>query len=179
EVIRGGAVPVQEAAYVGDGVCANSGFLNGLSSERARQTVIDWLEQTGHGSAGVQYRLRDWLFSRQRYWGEPFPIVHLEDGTIATIPEDELPVELPELVKDKAAVVGQPPLARAGDDWLMVTLHDGRRGIRETNTMPQWAGSCWYFLRYIDPHNPEEAWNQEAERYWMPVDLYIVGVEHA
>jgi leucyl-tRNA synthetase len=179
EVIGGGAVSVQEAAYVGDGVCVNSGFLDGLAGEQARQKVIAWLEQRGHGSAGVQYRLRDWLFSRQRYWGEPFPIVHLEDGTIATIPEEQLPVQLPELVKDKAVAAGQPPLARAGDDWLMVTLPDGRLGIRETNTMPQWAGSCWYFLRYIDPHNVEEAWDQEAERYWMPVDLYIGGVEHA
>jgi leucyl-tRNA synthetase len=178
EVIRGGSVAVQEAAYVGDGACVNSSFLDGLSGEQARRTIVEWLEQTGHGCAGVQYRLRDWLFSRQRYWGEPFPIVHLEDGTIATIPEEQLPVELPDLVKDKAAG-GQPPLARAGDDWLMVTLPDGRRGARETNTMPQWAGSCWYFLRYIDPRDPEVAWDQEAERYWMPADLYIGGVEHA
>ena len=127
----------------------------------------------------MEYRLRDWLFSRQRYWGEPFPILHLEDGSMMAMPEDELPLTLPPVDAYKPTDDGQPPLARAGDDWLMVTLPDGRKGMRETNTMPQWAGSCWYYLRYIDPHNDNAAWAAEAERYWMPVDLYVGGVEHA
>src|SRR5690606_9509600 len=125
------------------------------------------------------YRLRDWLFSRQRYWGEPFPVVTLEDGTIVQVPEDQLPVTLPPLDASKTVEPGRPPLARAADDWLQVTLPDGRIGVRETDTMPQWAGSCWYYLRFVDPHNDREAWSSEAEQYWMPVDLYIGGVEHA
>ncbi|MCK5376357.1 MAG: class I tRNA ligase family protein, partial [Acidobacteria bacterium] len=127
----------------------------------------------------VQYRLRDWLFSRQRYWGEPFPVVHTDDNEVAPVPEDWLPVGLPEIDQFRPTEDGRPPLARAGDDWLRVELPDGRHGTRETNTMPQWAGSCWYYLRYLDPHNEEQAWSKEAEDYWMPVDLYVGGVEHA
>ena len=170
---------VQETAFEGGGICINSGFLNRLATEEAKRKVIEWLQQTGNGSGEVQYRLRDWLFSRQRYWGEPFPIVYLEDGTILPVPSDQLPVVLPELNSDKIVSEGQPPLAHASDDWLMITLPDGRIGLRETNTMPQWAGSCWYYLRYIDPHNQEEPWKKELENYWMPVDVYIGGVEHA
>jgi leucyl-tRNA synthetase len=167
------------AAYTGDGVLINSGFLNGMAVEEAKQAMIAWLEQTGSGAGRVQYRLRDWLFSRQRYWGEPFPIIFLEDGSTMAVPDHQLPVELPELVKGKETLDGRPPLARASDDWLLVTLPDGRVGVRETNTMPQWAGSCWYYLRFTAPHNGDQPWDVEAEKYWMPVDIYIGGVEHA
>jgi len=166
-------------AYLVDGHAINSDFLNGLDVQTAKQKMIGWLENEGKGRGDVQYRLRDWLFSRQRYWGEPFPTVQLEDGTILPLPDSELPVELPPIDEYKPTPDGKPPLARASDDWLMVTLPDGRRGLRETNTMPQWAGSCWYYLRYMDPHNETEAWSAEAERYWMPVDLYVGGAEHA
>lgn len=179
EVIAGGEKPVDQEAYVGEGFCVNSGFLNGLAVAEAKEKMIAWLEQTNNGQHEIQYSLRDWLFSRQRYWGEPFPIIHLEDGTMMRLPDDQLPVELPPIAEFKPTPDGAPPLARAGDDWLVVTLPDGRTGIRETNTMPQWAGSCWYYLRYIDPHNSQAPWQPEAEKYWMPVDLYIGGVEHA
>ncbi|MCA9987337.1 MAG: leucine--tRNA ligase [Anaerolineales bacterium] len=165
-------------AYLGDGPAINSGFLDGLHVAPAKAKIIDWLESSGKGSRQINYKLRDWLFSRQRYWGEPFPIIHLEDGSMMRIPDDELPLELPPVDEYKPTADGQPPLARAGD-WLMVTLPDGRTGYRETNTMPQWAGSCWYYLRYIDPHNDDEAWDLEKEQYWMPVDLYVGGAEHA
>ena len=179
EVISGGEKPIEEEPFTDDGVCVNSGFLNGLQVTDAKEKMIAWLEQEKKGNQKVQYRLRDWLFSRQRYWGEPFPVVHLEDGSIATIPDDGLPVELPPIDEYRPTTDGKPPLARAGDDWLMTSLPDGRVGIRETNTMPQWAGSCWYYLRYIDAHNQEAPWSAEAERYWLPVDLYIGGTEHA
>ena len=165
--------------YLGDGAAINSDFLNGFSVQAAKSKMIEWLEERGRGERQVQYRLRDWLFSRQRYWGEPFPTVQLEDGTVITLPESDLPVELPPIDEYKPTADGEPPLARAADDWLMVTLPDGRKGLRETNTMPQWAGSCWYYLRYMDPQNAREPWSAEAERYWMPVDLYVGGAEHA
>ena len=179
EVINGSAVSVKEAAYTGDGVCVNSDFLTGMAMEEAKVTITAWLEQHGSGSGRIQYRLRDWLFSRQRYWGEPFPVIFLEDGSTMVIPDDQLPVELPLLVKGRDDLDGRPPLARASDEWLMVTIPDGRVGVRETNTMPQWAGSCWYYLRYIDPHNSNMPWDFDTEKYWMPVDIYIGGVEHA
>lgn len=179
EVISGGDKPVEVEPYTGDGVCVNSGFLNGLQALHAKEKMITWLEQANKGARQVQYRLRDWLFSRQRYWGEPFPIAHLEDGSIATIPDGGLPVELPTIDEYRPTPDGKPPLARAGDDWLTVSLPGGRVGIRETNTMPQWAGSCWYYLRYIDSQNDKAPWSPEAERYWLPVDLYIGGAEHA
>ncbi len=165
--------------YLGDGPAINSGFLNGLNVQAAKSKMIERLEADAKAKRQVQYRLRDWLFSRQRYWGEPFPTVQLEDGTIMPLPESELPVELPPIDEYKPTAGGEPPLARASDDWLMVTLPDGRKGVRETNTMPQWAGSCWYYLRYMDPQNTLEPWSAEAERYWMPVDLYVGGAEHA
>ena len=165
--------------YLGDGPSINSDFLNGLNIQDSKERMTEWLESKRKGKAQVQYRLRDWLFSRQRYWGEPFPTVQLEDGTIMAVPESELPVELPPIDEYKPTPDGKPPLARAADDWLMITLPDGRKGMRETNTMPQWAGSCWYYLRYMDAHNTVEAWSAEAERYWMPVDLYVGGAEHA
>jgi leucyl-tRNA synthetase len=178
EVVQGGEQPVAESAFVRAGVNVNSGFLNGLPTHEAKTRMIEWLEANGHGQRGVQYRLRDWLFSRQRYWGEPFPVAHLEDGTMVAIPDDQLPVKLPAALENPP-VDGQPPLARADEDWLMVTLPDGRVGLRETNTMPQWAGSCWYYLRFIDPHNEQQPFDPALERYWLPVDLYIGGVEHA
>ncbi|MEE8526366.1 MAG: leucine--tRNA ligase, partial [Thermoanaerobaculia bacterium] len=166
-------------AYLGDGPAINSGFLDGLEIEAAKRRIIEWLEERGKGRAKVQYKLRDWLFSRQRYWGEPFPIVHLEDGTVMALGEDQLPISLPPIDEYRPTDDGRPPLARAGDDWLMVELPDGRRGVRETNTMPQWAGSCWYYLRYLDAGDEEQAWDPELEKYWLPVDLYVGGVEHA
>ena len=131
------------------------------------------------GIKKINYKLRDWLFSRQRYWGEPFPVVKLEDGTVQALPESELPLELPKIDAYKPTETGEPPLARAPKEWLEYTLPDGRKAIRETNTMPQWAGSCWYYLRYLDPKNSNKLISSDLETYWMPVDLYIGGVEHA
>jgi len=166
-------------AYLGDGPAINSSFLDGLTIEDAKRRIIDWLEERQLGKRKVQYKLRDWLFSRQRYWGEPFPIVHADDGTVVPLPDDWLPVGLPAIDEYRPTEDGRPPLARAGDDWLRVTLPDGRAATRETNTMPQWAGSCWYYLRFLEPNNEREAWSAQSERYWMPVDLYVGGVEHA
>jgi leucyl-tRNA synthetase len=170
---------VHTAAHVGPGRLVHSQFLDGLDVATAQMRMIEWLESHHKGRARVQYRLRDWLFSRQRYWGEPIPIALLPDGTAMPIPETSLPVELPPVDEYRPTDDGKPPLARAGDDWLMVTLPDGRVGIRETNTMPQWAGSCWYYLRFLDPQDERAPWSPETERYWMPVDLYVGGVEHA
>ncbi len=179
EVVSGGVKPVQEAAYSGSGTLIHSDFLNGLSVENAQRKMVDWLEAKRAGTAKVTYRLRDWLFSRQRYWGEPFPLIHTPEGGVAAVPLDTLPVELPAIDEYRPTADGQPPLARAPQSWREVQLPDGRNGVRETNTMPQWAGSCWYYLRFIDPKNTQSAWSKEAEQYWMPVDLYIGGVEHA
>ncbi len=185
EVVSGGEKPITEAAFTDnqDGVLVNSSSpdgadLNGLKVPEAKQKIIAWLEDQGLGKGVTQYRLRDWLFSRQRYWGEPFPIVHKEDGTVVAVPEDQLPVKLPPVDEYKPTADGRPPLARASE-WLEVTLPDGSKAWRETNTMPQWAGSCWYYLRYIDPQNDKAPWDKALEQYWMPVDLYIGGVEHA
>jgi leucyl-tRNA synthetase len=166
-------------AYVGDGPAINSEFLDGLEIAAAKEKMTAWLEEHGAGEGRVEYRLRDWLFSRQRYWGEPFPVLHAEDGEVIPLDYDDLPVELPPVDEYKPTTDGRPPLARADEDWLEVTLPDGRKATRETNTMPQWAGSCWYYLRYLDPHNEGLPFGAEAEKYWMPVDLYIGGVEHA
>lgn len=179
QVISGGNRSVQDEAYTGDGAAVNSDFINGLKTKEAIAKMCQWLEAKGKGKAKTQYRLRDWLFSRQRYWGEPFPLVHLEDGTVVPLPEEFLPVSLPTIDAYRPTDDGEPPLARAPDDWLMVTLPDGRKGRMECNTMPQWAGSCWYYLRYLDARNQDAPWSQEAEKYWMPVDLYVGGVEHA
>lgn len=178
EVVSGGEISVDEEAYSGDGLLVNSEFLNGLSVEDAKERINAWLEAEGHGKGRVQYRLRDWLFSRQRYWGEPFPMVHAEDGEVIPVPEEDLPVLLPSVDEYKPTPDGKPPLARA-EDWLHVQLPDGRKATRETNTMPQWAGSCWYYLRYLDPKNTNAPWSKEQEKYWLPVDLYVGGVEHA
>ena len=163
-------------AYSDDGPAINSDFLNGLKIVDAKEKIIDWLEKNKRGCSAIQYKLRDWLFSRQRYWGEPFPVIHF-DGDVEAVAETDLPVELPEVEDYKPSKSGDPPLSNAGD-WLTVDI-DGKSGIRETNTMPQWAGSCWYFLRFVDPQNDDEPWNKDIESYWMPVDLYIGGQEHA
>ncbi len=153
--------------------------INGMSVAEAKKKTIQWLAETGHGKPTVNYKLRDWLFSRQRYWGEPFPLVHLADGTIRMLEVDELPLCLPEINDFKPSGDGQSPLAKA-KDWLNIEdAKSGQQARRETNTMPNWAGSCWYYLRFCDPHNQHAAWDKEKENYWLPVDMYIGGVEHA
>lgn len=177
EVVEGG--DVREAAHTGPGRAKNSGFLDGLETAQAKSKMIEWLEREGVGNGTVTYKLRDWLFSRQRYWGEPFPVVHHADGSVELIPESDLPLTLPDLDDFKPSGEGyEPPLARA-KDWIETTDEQGRRVLRDANTMPQWAGSCWYFLRFLDPMNDEAPWSGEAEKYWMPVDLYVGGAEHA
>ena len=165
-------------AYTEDGPAVNSGFLDGLYIEDAKEKIINWLEKENKGERAIQYKLRDWLFSRQRYWGEPIPIVHKGEETVA-IDENELPLELPEVDKYEPSGTGESPLANI-KEW--VEIKDSNNEIialRETNTMPQWAGSCWYYLRFIDPKNDKMAWDNDKENYWMPVDLYIGGAEHA
>jgi len=177
EVVQGG--DVSEEAYEGDGTMVNSEFLDDLEVDEAQETIVEWLEEHGHGEQSVNYKLRDWLFSRQRYWGEPFPILHLDEGGIRPVPEDQLPVKLPELENFQPTESGEPPLAKA-EEWVETTdPSTGSPARRETNTMPQWAGSCWYYLRFLDPHNDSAPWDEEIEREWMPVDLYIGGAEHA
>ncbi|MCL1588064.1 MAG: leucine--tRNA ligase [Actinomycetia bacterium] len=174
-------------AYTGPGPAINSGFLDGLDVEDAKDRIIRWLEINGHGEGTITYKLRDWLFSRQRYWGEPIPILHGPDGELVPVPEDDLPLRLPDVddyrpnVSDDENADPTPTLSNADDDWKYVEI-DGVRYERELNTMPQWAGSCWYYLRFADPHNEDELVAPEAEEYWMGgngVDLYIGGVEHA
>ena len=177
EVVSGG--DVGQEAFVGDGVSVNSDFLDGLPTPEAKARMTRWLEENGKGEGTVSYKLRDWLFSRQRYWGEPFPVIHLEDGTTRLVPENDLPVLLPELEDFKPSGEFETPLSRC-QDWVGTTdPESGAPARRDPNTMPQWAGSCWYYLRFCDPRNDGEAWSAEAERYWMPVDLYVGGAEHA
>ncbi len=164
---------------IATGVMVNSGFLNGLSVEEARPAMIKWLEEKGVGKAQTQYKLRDWLFSRQRYWGEPFPVIHWEDGTQSLVDENDLPLTLPELDDYKPTGTGEPPLAKASEWVNVVDPATGKKGTRETNTMPQWAGSCWYYLRYIDPHNDKAFADPALLKEWLPVDLYVGGAEHA
>jgi len=176
EVVAGG--DVSKEAYTGDGKHVNSDFLDGLDEETAIAKMIEWLETNEKGTKKVTYRLRDWLFSRQRYWGEPIPIIHWEDGSMSAVPEADLPLELPVMTEIKPSGTGESPLANS--DWVNVTDPEtGMKGRRETNTMPQWAGSCWYFLRFIDPNNPEKLADPEALKAWLPVDIYIGGAEHA
>ncbi|MGE0545800.1 MAG: leucine--tRNA ligase [Kofleriaceae bacterium] len=177
EVVKGGNIA--EAPYVGDGPHINSAFLDGLDNEAAKTKVIAWLAERALGEQSIRYKLRDWLFSRQRYWGEPFPLIELEDGSVKAVPKQDLPVVLPAIDEYKPTRDGQPPLARA-KDWLhTVDRASGKPAKRETNTMPQWAGSCWYYLRFISPTRDDVAWDAEEEKYWMPVDLYVGGNEHA
>src|SRR5215471_18730084 len=167
-----------KGAYLGDGEAINSGFLNGLNVAQAKAKMIEWLEKSGAGERRVNYKLRDWLFSRQRYWGEPFPIVFV-DAEPKSVSDSQLPVLLPELEEFKPSGSPEGPLATAGA-WLEIRDEKtGKKARRETNTMPQWAGSCWYYLRFIDPTNDKRLVDPELERYWMPVDLYIGGSEHA
>lgn len=174
-VLEGGNI--EEEAFTGDGVHINSQWLDGLNKEEAIAKMIQWLEENKVGEAKVTYKLRDWLFSRQRYWGEPIPIVHMEDGTMRTVDVDELPLELPATTNFKPSDTGESPLAHC-TDWLSVEI-DGVKGTRETNTMPQWAGSCWYYIRYIDPKNDKAIGNPKLLEHWLPVDLYVGGAEHA
>lgn len=177
EVVAGG--DVQKEAYTGDGEHVNSGFLNGMNKEDAIEKMIAWLEEKEIGTKKVTYRLRDWLFSRQRYWGEPIPIIHWEDGTMSAVPEDQLPLILPKTTEIKPSGTGESPLANI-EEWVnVVDPETGKKGRRETNTMPQWAGSCWYYLRYIDPKNTEALADAEKLKEWLPVDIYIGGAEHA
>ena len=165
--------------FFGDSKHINSDFINGLNNEEAIAKVIEFLEENKVGRSKVTYKLRDWLFSRQRYWGEPIPIIHWEDGTMTTVPDSELPLLLPETDNIKPSGTGESPLANI-EEWLnVVDPETGKKGKRETNTMPQWAGSCWYYLRYIDPHNDEMFADPEKLKYWLPVDVYIGGAEHA
>ncbi|CAM3766329.1 leucine--tRNA ligase [Mesobacillus zeae] len=177
EVVAGGNI--DEEAYTGDGEHVNSEFLNGLGKEEAIERMIAWLEEKGIGTKKVTYRLRDWLFSRQRYWGEPIPVIHWEDGTMSAVPEEELPLVLPKTKEIKPSGTGESPLAIIADWVNVVDSETGKKGRRETNTMPQWAGSCWYYLRYIDPHNEEALADADKLKEWLPVDIYIGGAEHA
>jgi leucyl-tRNA synthetase len=173
-----GLVVQGKICFIGDGKAINSGQFSGLSTADFKEKITEWLTQKGLGRRAVNYKLRDWLFSRQRYWGEPFPILHIEGGRIAGLREEELPLELPPVENYKPSGTGESPLANI-DRWVNVILPGDLKARRETNTMPQWAGSCWYYLRYIDPNNKLRGWAAEKERYWMPVDLYIGGAEHA
>ena len=181
KVVDGG--PDAAECFIDDGIAINSAreelTLNGLSTPDAKKAIIAWLEQKNLGKLAVTYKLRDWLFSRQRYWGEPIPILYLEDGTLKAIDENELPLELPSLEKFQPSGTTESPLALA-TDWVNVIDNEtGLKGRRETNTMPQWAGSCWYYLRFIDPKNDSVFCSEEKEKYWMPIDLYVGGSEHA
>lgn len=177
EVVKGG--DLSKEAYAGDGPHVNSGPIDGLNNQEAIARMIEWLEREGKGQGKVTYRLRDWLFSRQRYWGEPIPILHLEDGTMKPVPESELPLLLPEVDEFRPSGTEESPLANATDWVNTVDPETGMKARRETNTMPQWAGSCWYYLRFIDPHNDKEICSPEKQKEWLPVDLYIGGAEHA
>ena len=166
-----------DSAYTFDGIAINSPVIDALPTPQAKSKIIDWLEDSGDGHRAITYKLRDWLFSRQRYWGEPFPILLDLEGNAYPIDESELPVELPEMADFKPTGTPEPPLSKA-QEWVTV-FRDGQTFYRETNTMPQWAGSCWYYLRYLDPHNKDRLVDPAREKYWMPVDLYVGGVEHA
>ncbi len=178
------AVLAGKACWTGEGKLIHSANtdgldLNGMTVAQSKPAATAWLAARGEGKEAVKYKLRDWLFSRQRYWGEPFPIIHYEDGSVELVDESELPVLPPEMTDYKPSGTGEPPLAKAAEWCQYVDPKTGRKGRRETNTMPQWAGSCWYYLRYIDPQNDNAAWDPGKEKYWMPVDLYVGGAEHA
>ena len=176
KVLEGKACWVENGIYINSYNEKTGLNLNGLDKEQGIKKMISWMEEKGIGKKTINFKLRDWLFSRQRYWGEPFPVIHWEDGEVTL--DENLPVTLPDLDKFEPGEGGESPLSRS-KDWINVTDKNGRKGRRETNTMPQWAGSCWYYLRYIDPKNDDEIFNKKLEKYWMPVDLYIGGAEHA
>ncbi|MEE6452255.1 leucine--tRNA ligase [Gottfriedia acidiceleris] len=177
EVVEGG--DVQKEAYAGDGKHVNSDFLNGLNKVEALEKIIEWLDSSKAGEKKVTYRLRDWLFSRQRYWGEPIPVIFWEDGTMTVVPDEELPLILPKTEDIRPSGTGESPLANISEWVNVVDPVTGKKGRRETNTMPQWGGSCWYYLRYIDPNNNEAIADSELLKHWLPVDVYIGGAEHA
>jgi leucyl-tRNA synthetase len=183
EVVAGGNVHEAPFSENENGAAVNSSndevSIDGLKTADAKKRIADWLVTKGIGKTKVQFKLRDWLFSRQRYWGEPIPIIYLEDGTLKALDESELPLCLPELEKFQPSGTTESPLALATDWVNVVDKETGLKGRRETNTMPQWAGSCWYYLRYLDPKNNSEIFAREKEKYWMPVDLYVGGAEHA
>ncbi|OFY42640.1 MAG: leucine--tRNA ligase [Bacteroidetes bacterium RBG_13_44_24] len=178
KIIAGKECWTEDGKYINSSDKSTGIDINGLNKESGIEKITKWLESKNLGKAKVNYKVRDWLFSRQRYWGEPFPVIHWEDGEITVLDEKELPLVLPELEKYLPGESGESPLANA-TEWLNVTDKSGRKGRRETNTMPQWAGSCWYYLRFIDPRNKKQIFDQAKEKYWMPVDLYIGGAEHA
>ena len=178
EILKGDACWTEDGEYINSSNAETGLNINGLNKVTGIQKTVEWLESKDLGKATVNFKLRDWLFSRQRYWGEPFPVIHWEDGEVTLIEDENLPLKLPDLEEYKPSETGESPLANA-EDWLIVTDENGRKGRRETNTMPQWAGSCWYYLRYIDPLNEESIFDVKKEQYWMPVDLYIGGAEHA
>ncbi len=177
-IIAGKECWTEDGKYINSSDKSTGIDINGLNKEAGIAKITKWLESQNLGKFKVNYKLRDWLFSRQRYWGEPFPVIHWEDGEIALLEDSELPLELPQLEKYLPGETGESPLSNS-TEWLHVTDENGRKGRRETNTMPQWAGSCWYYLRYIDPKNDKQIFDPEKEKYWMPVDLYIGGAEHA
>ena len=176
EVVEGG--DVTKEAFAGDGAHVNSDFLNGLHNDEAKEKMVEWLTDHEVGEKKVNYKMRDWNFSRQRYWGEPIPVIHWEDGETTLVPEDELPLRLPKATNIQPSGTPESPLANL-KDWVNVVDENGRKGKRETNTMPQWAGSSWYFLRYVDPNNDKCLADPDLLKTWMPVDLYIGGAEHA
>ena len=177
-IIEGNECWTEDGRYINSSDNSTGIDINGLNKEAGIIRITGWLESEKLGKAKVNYKLRDWLFSRQRYWGEPFPVIHWEDGEITVLDESELPLVLPELEKYLPGETGESPLSNS-EEWLNVTGKNGRKGRRETNTMPQWAGSCWYYLRFIDPKNDRQIFDKAKEKYWMPVDLYIGGAEHA
>ncbi|MFQ3619515.1 MAG: class I tRNA ligase family protein, partial [Spirochaetales bacterium] len=178
-VSKDGTLYPMDHAETEDGIAVNSGPFNGLPTSEFKKKIIQWLEDRGLGKKAVNYKLRDWVFSRQRYWGEPIPLVHCESCGIVPLPYEELPLLLPEVESYAPTGTGESPLA-AITEWVNTTCPKcGGKGKRETNTMPQWAGSCWYYLRYLDPHNPNELAAKDKVEYWMPVNLYVGGAEHA
>jgi leucyl-tRNA synthetase len=177
-ILAGAECWTEDGKYINSSDKSTGIDINGLNKEAGISQITGWLESNKLGSAKVNYKIRDWLFSRQRYWGEPFPVIHWEDGEVTLMNDNELPLELPELENYLPGETGESPLSNS-EEWLKVTDKNGRKGRRETNTMPQWAGSCWYYLRFIDPKNDKLIFDPEKEKYWMPVDLYIGGAEHA
>jgi leucyl-tRNA synthetase len=177
-IIKGNECWTEDGKYINSSDKSTGIDINGLNKDSGIEKIISWLESENLGKAKINYKLRDWLFSRQRYWGEPFPVIHWEDGEITVLDEKELPLELPKLEKYIPGESGESPLVNAGS-WLNVVEKNGRKGRRETNTMPQWAGSCWYYLRFIDADNENLIFDKAKEKYWMPIDLYIGGAEHA
>jgi leucyl-tRNA synthetase len=177
-ILAGNECWTEDGKYINSSDKMTGLDLNGLNKNTGIARITKWLESEDLGVSKVNYKIRDWLFSRQRYWGEPFPVIHWEDGEVTVMNDDELPLELPVLENYLPGETGESPLSNS-EDWLNITDKNGRKGRRETNTMPQWAGSCWYYLRFIDPKNNNLIFDREREKYWMPVDLYIGGAEHA